>query len=85
MYFEKKAAKKVLMEQIQMFEMLLGDKTGQEIAYKRMHSINQLTREIDQFIALHKKQSIKDMVIDEYLQICKKFKGIYNNLARILV
>jgi Holliday junction resolvasome RuvABC ATP-dependent DNA helicase subunit len=73
MYTEKYATKKVLLEQMQMFEMLLDDKAGREIAYKRMHTINQLLREIDKFTKFHKNQSIRDIVVDQYQHLSKYF------------
>lgn len=38
-----------LLNQIHMFEELLSDREGMEIAYRRMHHINHLVIEIEEF------------------------------------
>lgn len=75
LYREKKSTKTMLLEQVQMFESLFKDKTGREIAYKRMHSINQLFREIDAFVKESNKQSIRDIAISEP-ELLGEFKNL---------
>lgn len=65
----------MLTEQIQIFESLLVDKTGREIAYRRMHSINKLIREIDSFVKLSSERSIRDVVMDYSDQLGKLSYG----------
>ena len=60
---ERKATRNLLLDQIQMFENLLNDKTGLEIAYRRMHKVNQLIRDIDSFISQITKNNIQNVVL----------------------
>jgi hypothetical protein len=48
-YKENQSTKRMLLEQIQMFDVLLKDRHGMEIAYRRMHHISDLIKEIEAF------------------------------------
>lgn len=64
LYTENEATRHMLLEQIQMFEALLNDKTGREIAYRRMHHINSLLKEIENFTQSKNYNKIQDVIID---------------------
>lgn len=61
----------MLLEQIQMFEALFADRTGMQIAYRRMHHINSLVREIESFTETKYNKRLVDVVCDLPAEVCQ--------------
>lgn len=63
-YKENQSTKRMLLEQIQMFDVLLKDRHGMEIAYRRMHHISDLIKEIDAFTKTKYNNRLKDVIAE---------------------
>ena len=63
-YKENQATKNLLLEQIQMFEGLLENKSGKEVAYRRVHYINNLIRDIEDYTKTPYNKDFDRVIID---------------------
>lgn len=64
LYNDNQTTKQLLLQQIQMFEKLLKDSNGREVAYRRVHYINRLIRDIEEYSRTAYNQHFKDIIID---------------------
>lgn len=55
---------KLLLEQIQMFEGLLEDKSGKEVAYRRVHYINNLIRDIEDYTKTPYNKDFDQIIVE---------------------
>ena len=77
---ENQNTKKMLLEQIQMFEVLFKDRHGMEIAYRRMHHINDLVKEIEIFSQTKYNKCLKEVIIELPQQLIQKDNHESNKL-----
>jgi hypothetical protein len=63
-YKENQSTKRMLLEQIQMFDVLMKDRHGMEIAYRRMHHISDLIKEIEAFTRTKYNSRLKEVLIE---------------------
>jgi hypothetical protein len=70
-YKENQGTKKLLLQQIQMFEGLLEDKSGREVAYRRIHYINNLIRDIQDYTQTPYNKDFDKIIIGLPEGICE--------------
>jgi len=70
-YAENQETKRTLLEQIDLYETLFEDRQGMEVAYRRMHHINKLVREIERFSETKYNKRLKDVIAEIPDQIAK--------------
>ncbi|CAI2359526.1 unnamed protein product [Moneuplotes crassus] len=63
-YKENQKSKQDLLDQISDYEALLQDRQGLEMAYRRMHEINHLVKDIETFCASKYNRKLRDIIID---------------------